>query len=103
MSINTIPDAREAALASPEPAALEVRASTRSSFILRGALAAGAVYGVSAVAPFVSQALAATDGGDVEILNFALTLEYLESDFYNVKGKQVGLSGEAKSYAKLFG
>ena len=36
-------------------------------------------------------------------MNFALTLEYLESDFYNVKGKQVGLSGHARSYAKLFG
>ena len=76
---------------------------TRASFILRGALAAGAVYGASAVTPFVSQALAAGGGGDAEILNFALTLEYLEADFYNVKGKQVGLSGQAKSYAKLFG
>ncbi len=39
----------------------------------------------------------------MEILNFALTLEYLESDFYNVKGRTVGLSGQAKSYAKMFG
>jgi Ferritin-like domain len=90
-------------LANPELAEFEVHGLTRASFMLRGALAAGAVYGTSAVAPFVSSALAQTGSGDVEILNFALTLEYLESDFYKVKGAQVGLSGQAKSYAKLFG
>lgn len=90
-------------IANPELAATEVHGMTRSSFILRGALAAGALYGTASVAPFVSQAFAETGGGDVEILNFALTLEYLEADFYNVKGRQVGLSGEARKYARVFG
>jgi hypothetical protein len=103
MSNNATAETGSASPAAPGLEALEVHGITRSSFILRGALAASAVYGVSAVTPFVSQALAATGSGDVEILNFALTLEYLESDFYNVQGKQLGLSGTAKSYAKLFG
>jgi hypothetical protein len=62
-------------IANPELAACEIHGMTRASFILRGALAAGAVYGTASVAPFVSQALAAPGGGDAEILNFALTLE----------------------------
>jgi hypothetical protein len=87
----------------PGLAQIDIDGMTRSSFLLKGALAAGALYGAGAVTPFVSQAFAASEGGDVEILNFALTLEYLEADFYNVKGKTVGLKGQAKSYARMFG
>jgi hypothetical protein len=89
--------------ASPELGAVEVHGMTRSSFILRGAITAGAVYGATAVGPYVSSAFAASGSGDIDILNFALTLEYLETAFYNEKGKAVGLSGEAKTLASTFG
>jgi rubrerythrin len=83
-----------------ELGAVEIHGLTRASFLLRGALATGAVYGAGAVAPFVSNALASTS--DLAILNFALTLEYLETDFYRVKAKAVALSGEAKTLAAMF-
>jgi hypothetical protein len=85
----------------PELAGVEVHGINRATFILKGALAAGAVYGAGAIAPYVSTALAGSS--DVAILNFALTLEYLETDFYRVKGKAVGLSGQVKTLAASFG
>ncbi len=87
----------------PELAAVEVHGMTRASLILRGALTAGAAYGATAAAPFVSSALAQSGASDIDILNFALTLEYLEADFYLDKGPTVGLSGAAKSAAAMLG
>ena len=90
-------------LAVPELATVEIHGMNRQAFILRGACAAGAVYGAAAVTPFITTALAQEGGGDVDILNFALTLEFLEADFYTRVGKEVGLSGDAKKLATELG
>ena len=44
--------------AAPELNGVEVHGMSRASFILRGAMAAGAVYGATAVGPFVTAPLA---------------------------------------------
>jgi rubrerythrin len=89
-------------LHSPELGAIEVDGITRSSFLLRGALAAGAMYGAGAVGPYVSRALAQSASGDIAILNFALVLEQLEAAFLKFALKNAKLSGPVKQLATLF-
>jgi serine-rich repeat adhesion-like glycoprotein len=94
-------------LVQPELAAVQIDEDSgdlsRSEVILKGALAAGAVYGALMVGPFVRKAFAMTGGGDVDIVNFALTLEYLESSFYAEAMKRAGAKGELKQLIALIG
>ena len=90
--------------AAPELAAIEVEETfSRSALLVRGALAAGALYGATAVTPLIRKAFAQGSMGDIDILNFALTLEYLEAAFYEEAAGVKGLTSEVAGYVKTFG
>jgi hypothetical protein len=90
----------------------EASGDTRLSFLKKGAMAGGAALGggavLSALVPGVAMAKemgappAGTFGkGDIGILNYALTLEYLESSFYNEAAKNNIAKGDKQLEAFL--
>ncbi|HVV58621.1 MAG TPA: ferritin-like domain-containing protein [Gaiellaceae bacterium] len=76
----------------------DAAATTRTAFLRRAAVFGGGVLAASAL-PATAFA-APGKQGDVAILNFALTLEYLEAAFYATAAAKAPLTGEVKTFAR---
>ncbi len=79
---------------------------TRAGLLRSAAIGGGALVGSSALMgllPEVAGAAASASAGDVAILNYALTLEYLEEAFYSAANRDHHLKGRMLTFAEVAG
>ena len=99
MSTLSIPAAADGS-AKPEA---QAAGDTRAAFFRKAALGGGAVLGSGAFLGMLPELAAArpSKAQDLKILNYALTLEYLEAAFYKGAVHSGSISGDALAFAKL--
>ena len=86
-----------------EETSSKVQTATRGGFLAKTGLATAAIIGGSAFAGALP-AFARSEKlpeSDIEILQFALTLEYLEAAFYNEAKTSGALTGETSRFARV--
>lgn len=82
----------------------KVDGATRASFLRKAGIGAGALIGGGALlgaVPSLASAGTAQATADADVLNYALTLEYLEAAFYNEAVSTGALKGETAVFAKV--
>ena len=84
-----------------QEAGSKVPATTRAAFLQRAGIGLGAVVGGGALLGALPELAFASSSSDTDILNFALTLEYLEAAFYAEAVRKGALKGETKTFARV--
>jgi Ferritin-like domain len=90
-------------IAELDPAGAIEEANQRVAGITRRDLVRGAAAGAAVGALALPRDAAAVSKGDVDILNYALVLEYLQASFYTEAERRGALAGDARKAARIVG